>query len=140
MKNSFFYLSDIPGSENSFSVKWKRSFNEFFIPASRNRKSIFLFRALVKLLKFEGGNSCFWKLIFWLVELIFSHFSDTPSSEAILRLVETYFQANPPIRIVEKHFLFCGNRFLLFNLFFYKWKLSLKLMETLFWGKRLYFR
>ena len=52
-----------------FSVKWKRFFNEFFIPASRNGKSIFLFRALLKLLKFEGGNSCLWKLIFWLVEL-----------------------------------------------------------------------
>ena len=45
-------------------------------------KSIFLFRVLLKLLKFGGGNSCLWKLIFWLVELIFSHFSDTPSSES----------------------------------------------------------
>ena len=45
-------------------------------------KSIFLFRALLKLLKFEGGNFCLWKLIFWLVELIFSHFSDTLPSES----------------------------------------------------------
>ena len=45
-------------------------------------KSIFLFRALLKLLKFEGGNFCLWKLIFWLVELIFSLFSDTLSSES----------------------------------------------------------
>ena len=47
-----------------------------------NRKSIFLFRALLKLLKFRCGNSCLWKLIFWLIELIFSHFSDTCSSES----------------------------------------------------------
>ena len=66
----------LPSSGNVF-------FNEFFIPASGNRKSIFfLFRALLKLLKFGGGNSCLWKLIFWLVELIFSHFSDTPSTES----------------------------------------------------------
>ena len=45
-------------------------------------KSIFLFRALLKLLKFGCGNSCMWKLIFWLVELIFSHFSETPSTES----------------------------------------------------------
>ena len=45
-------------------------------------KSIFLFRALLKLLKFGGDNSCLWKLIFCLVVLIFSHFSDTPSSES----------------------------------------------------------
>ena len=79
---SFFHLTDIPACENSFSVKWKRFINELFIPASGNRKSFFLFRALLQLLKFGGGNSCFQKLTFWLVELIFSHFSDTPSSES----------------------------------------------------------
>ena len=71
VKNSFFDLSDIPGCENSFSVRGKRFFNEFFIPASGNGKSIFLFSALLKLLKFGGGESCFWKLILWLVKLIF---------------------------------------------------------------------
>ena len=45
-------------------------------------RSIFLFRAMLKLLKFGGGNSCLWKLIFWLLELISSHFLDTPSSES----------------------------------------------------------
>ena len=82
MKNSFFHLSDIPCCENSFSVKSKCFFNEFFIPASGNGKSVFLFRALLKLLKFGAGNSCSWKLIFWIVELIFSHSSDIPSSES----------------------------------------------------------
>ena len=77
MKNSFFHYLDIPGLENSFSVNWKRIFNEFFIPASDKTnflsggKSIFLFRALLKLLKFGGVNFCLWKLIFWLAELIF---------------------------------------------------------------------
>ena len=47
-----------------------------------SEKSIFLFRAFLKLLKFGVDNSCLWKLIFWLVELIFSHFSDTPPSES----------------------------------------------------------
>ena len=42
----------------------------------------FLFRALLKLLKFRSGNSCLQKLIVRLVELIFSHFSDTLSSES----------------------------------------------------------
>ena len=49
------------------------------------RNSIFLFRVLLKLLKFGGGKSCLWKLIFRLVELFFLHFSDfsiTPSSES----------------------------------------------------------
>ena len=49
-------------------------------------KSAFLFRALLKVLKFGGTNSCLWKLICCLVELIFSHFSDSPSSES-------YFQS-----------------------------------------------
>ena len=45
-------------------------------------KSSILFRALLKLLKLGGGKSCLWKLIFWLLELIFYHFLDTPSSES----------------------------------------------------------
>ena len=37
---------------------------------------------------------------------------------------------------MEIDFLSCGNRFLLFNLFcFYKWKPSLKLVETNLFGK-----
>ena len=40
--------------------------------------------------------------------------------------------------MVEKHFLSCGNRFLI-NIFFKKFKPSLKLAEThyIFWGKTL---
>ena len=33
-------------------------------------------------MKFGGANSCLWKLIFCLVELIFSYFSDSPSGES----------------------------------------------------------
>ena len=59
VKNSFFCLSDIPDCENSFSVKWKRFFNKFFVRLVETNflssgKSIFLFRALLKLLKFGG--------------------------------------------------------------------------------------
>ena len=39
MKNGFFHLLDIPGSENSFSQR-KRFFNEFFSPASGNKFSV----------------------------------------------------------------------------------------------------
>ena len=84
-------------------------------------KSIFLFRALLKLLKFGGGNFCLWKLIFWLGELIFFLFSDTPSSES-------YFPSS-------------GNKFLnQFSnpygvSFFLQAETSLKLVETHFWGK-----
>ena len=84
MKNRFFLLSYIPGCENSFFVKWKHFLYEFFNLAGDNGKSIFLFKALLKLLKVGGGvSSCLWKLIFWLVELIFCHFSDTPSSGSV---------------------------------------------------------
>ena len=38
--------------------------------------------------------------------------------------------------MVEKDFLSCGNWFLLFKLFFfYKWKPSMELVETKFFGK-----
>ena len=65
--------------------------------------------------------------------------------KAIFSLVQTYFETNLPTRMVETHFLSLGNHFLLFNLFFYKWKLSLKLAKTfffffLFLGGRLYSR
>ena len=41
--------------------------------------------------------------------------------------------------MMETHFLSCGNRFLLCNLFFNKGKLSLKLVEThYFWGEILF--
>ena len=104
MKNSFSHLSDIPGCENSFSVKWKCFFNEFFIPASGNGKSIFLFRVFLKLLKFGGGNSCLWKLIFWLVVLIFSHSSDTPSSES-------YFLSSGNVFLGQSSDQYGGNAF-----------------------------
>ena len=40
-KKQFFHLSDIPGCENSISVKWNHIFNEFFIPASENEFSLY---------------------------------------------------------------------------------------------------
>ena len=59
--------------------------------------------------------------------------------KAIFCLVKTYFQTNFPLRMVEKDFLSCGNRFLLFNLFFYKKKRSLKLVEIHFLGEKTLF-
>ena len=46
---------------------------------SSGKGIFFLFKALWKLLNFGGDNSCLWKLILWLGELICFHFSDTPS-------------------------------------------------------------
>ena len=92
MDNSFFQLPDIPGCQNSFSVKWKHFFTNSLIQLVKTEKVFFLFRALLKLLKFGGDNSYLWKLNFWLVKLIFCHFSDPPSSES--------------------YFLFSGNVFL----------------------------
>ena len=86
-----------PSSGNVF-------FYEFFNPASENGKIIFLFRALLKLLKFRGGNSCLWKLFFWLVELIFCHFSDTPSSES-------YFPSRGNVFLNESSNPYGGNAF-----------------------------
>ena len=78
-------------------------FSEFFILASGNGKSIFLFRALLKLLKFGGGNSCLWKpMIFSLVEFIFFHFSDTPSSES-------YFPSSGDVFLNESSNLYDGD-------------------------------
>ena len=41
----------------------------------------FFIRALLKLLKFEGANSCLWKLLFLASRTFPPDFSDTPSSE-----------------------------------------------------------
>ena len=61
-KQFIFHLSDIPGCENSFSVKWKR----IFLTNSSSRlvetvfmssgNSILLFRVLLKFLKFGASN------------------------------------------------------------------------------------
>ena len=67
-----------PSSGNVFLT------NSSFRLVETERVFSFLFRAFLKLLKFGSGNSCLRKLIFWLVELIFSHFSDTASSESYL--------------------------------------------------------
>ena len=133
MTFSFFHLSDIPGCENSFSVKWKHFFYQFFNPASENGKSIFLFRAMLKLLKFGGGNSCLWKLIFWLAELIFYHFSDTPSNEI-------YFPSGGNVSLSESSNPYGRDAFsvLCKSFSFYKWKPSLKFVETYFLGERIY--
>ena len=88
VKNSFFSIFQlILAVKTVFRSSGNVFFNRFVIPASGNGflssgKNIFLFRALLKLLKFGGDNSCLRKLIFWLAELIFSHFSDTRSSES----------------------------------------------------------
>ena len=88
---SFFHLTDIPACEKSFSVKWKRFFNEFFILASGNRKSILVFRDLLKLLKFGGGNSCLRKLFSGQQNLFFPISQILLLVKAMFRLVETYF-------------------------------------------------
>ena len=85
----------------------------------------FLFRALLKLLKFGGSNSCLWKLIFWLGELIFSHFSDNPSSES-------YFSSSGNIFLNESSNPYCGSSF-------QQAETSLKLVETHFWGGKTLF-
>ena len=63
--------------------------------------------------------------------LIFSIFQILLLVKGIFCLVE----ANVSFRTMEMKFLSCGNGFLLFNLFFYKWKPSLKLVETNLFGK-----
>ena len=64
----------------------------------------------------------------------FFQFSDTPASER-------YFLSSGNV-FLNKFFISYGgdgfsgeNLFFLFNLFFYNWKSSLKLMETNFFGK-----
>ena len=59
---------------------------------------------MLKLLKFGGGNSCLWKLIFWLLELIFSHFLDTPSSES-------FFPSSGNVFLNESSNLYSGDAF-----------------------------
>ena len=136
VKNSFFYYSDIPRCENSFSVKWKRIFltNSSFrlvkMDFMSSGKSIFLFRALLKLLKFGGVTSCLWKLIFQLVELIFPICQILLLGKAIFFL----FQGGRGERICSRYEkrIFC----LVKTVFFYSVLLSwtskplLKLVET----------
>ena len=55
--------------------------------------------------------------------------------KAILRLAETHFYTNSSFCMVETDFLSCRHRFLLFTIFFYKRKPSLKLVETNLFGK-----
>ena len=83
MKNGFFHLPDISSCE-------------FFILASGNEflsngRVFVLFRALLKLLKFEGGNSCLWKLLSLASRTFPLHFSDTPSSESCFPSSENVF-------------------------------------------------
>ena len=104
------------------------------------RNSIVLFRALLKVLGIatflrETYYFCSWKLIFWLVKVNFFHFLGTPASERYFLSGGNVFLHKFFFRIVETDFLSWGNRFLLFNLFFfYKWKHSLKLVETNLFG------
>ena len=70
-------------------------FNEFFIPASANRFSVwgkqhFFIESFAEVFEIRGvatffkekPYSCLWKLIFWLAEVNFFHFSDIPASES----------------------------------------------------------
>ena len=69
-----------------------------------SRKSIVLFRALLKILKFGGGKLFKRNLSFWPVEVNFFHFSDNPASERYF-LSEKDFDLVP----VERDFLPSGN-------------------------------
>ena len=115
-----------------YSWLWKQFFRQvekYFLTNSSFRlvetdflsggKTIFLFRAMLKLLKLGGGNSYMWKLIFWLVKFFFLVSQILLLVKAIFRLVETDFWTNLPIHKVDTYFLSCGNCFLLFDLFFY---------------------
>ena len=94
MKNSFVHLPDIPGCEPKLFVKWKCIFNEFFNPASGIDFCLLetVFLSLEIWQKFwslsgvtflrETLYSCSWKLILYLVEANFFHFSYTPASES----------------------------------------------------------
>ena len=91
----------------------------------------FLFRAWLKLLKFEGGNSCLWKLIFWLVELfpcpvetVFSYLqSFFLQVESIPETSEDpFFGGKTLFQLVERGFLSSENCFLLFRASFLRVK------------------
>ena len=98
-----------------------------------------LHNALLILLKFGGGNSCLWKLILWIVELIFSHFSDTPSSE-------NYFPSNGNIFLNESFNSYGGDAFsVLWKPFSIIWSFFIQVETvtkisgtTFFWGKTLF--
>ena len=70
MKNGFFHLSDIPGSENGFSQVKRFSFRLVETNFLSSRNSIVLFRALLENLKFEG-SSFLGETLFLLVETDF---------------------------------------------------------------------
>ena len=86
-------------------VKWKRIFlTDFSFRLTEtdflsSGKSAFLFRALLKVLKFGGANSCLWKLrlysrqqkgIFCLVKTVFFYFVLLScKSKQLLKLVGT---------------------------------------------------
>ena len=149
VRKHFFHLADIPGSESSFS-RGKRFFltNSSFRLVEANfrfsRKSIVLFSALLKILKIESKN-LFKRILvsargsFGYQKLFFSVFQ-------IFLLVRGIFVQREHILnefvwwrrifyMVETNFMSCRNRFLLFNIFFCKWKPSLKLVETNLFGK-----
>ena len=90
--------------------------------------SILLFSALMKFLKFPflKRNLIPDFLISWTsVFAVESYF--LPSGHVFL--------TNFSFRMVETNFLSCGNPFLSFIFFFYKWKPPLKLKETNCFGK-----
>ena len=101
MKNGFFQLSDIPGSENSFSQGKRFLKNSSFRLLETNflssRNSIALFRALedFKIRSqqhfLEKPYFCSWKLIFRVVEVNYFYFSNILASERFSFLAETYF-------------------------------------------------
>ena len=102
VENNFFYLSDNPGCKSSFSVKRKCIFltNCSFRLAETNflssGKIVFLFIALLKLLKFGGNSSCNWQFFF--------HFSDIPPSES-------YFPSSVNVFLNNSSNLYGGDTF-----------------------------
>ena len=136
-KNRFFHLWDIPGSENSFSEGNVFLANFSFRYAETNflssRKSIVLLGAL---LEFGGSNLYKKNLIsacgnwfFGKLKLIFSIF------QTLLLVKGTFVWRK---RIFKRIFYsVCWRRVLClvktvfsYLIFFYKWKLLLKLLET----------
>ena len=75
--------------------------------------------------------------VFWLVEIKFFHFSDTPASEGNFCLAKTCFRTNFSFRRVETDFMSCGDRFLLFNLFFLQEETFIEISGNKFIWERL---
>ena len=118
-----------PSSGNVFLT------NSSFRLVETERVFSFLFRAFLKLLKFGGGNSCLRKLIFWLVELIFSHFSDTRSTES-------YFPSSGNVCLNELSNPYGGDAFSvlwkpfsLIQYFFLQVETVTKISGNPFWGR-----